>query len=424
MKFAELTEREYRDYIEKGEESAFFQMMENKRNREMDKDKVRLLGVKDEDNTVIAACLFTLKKTVMGKYFYYSNRGPVLDYHNHEHVRFFLQGLTQYLKKNNGLYVKLDPNWIYRKYDKDVNEKADYPEQHALVTIMEEEGYVHQGFTRGYSRTSQARWMSVLDLSGYDESTLLKSFDSQRKRNIKKAQKYGVEIRFLELDEINIFLELYLDTSERQDFFTPPDPEKYYSNLKKAYGDKILIPLAYIELDKYISNLSDQIEDSETKRNQMMEKDNKNEKTLNKIGELDKQISKMSEDRMQASELRKNEGNILNLASGIYFETPYEMVYHSGASSTQFSQFVGPYMMHFEMMKYCMDKGISRYNFYGVSGDFSENGEDYGVYRFKRGFNAEIEELVGDFVKVISKMPYNVYKVKRKLEQRKAARSN
>lgn len=424
MKFVELTENQYKSYIEKGEESAFFQMIENKRNREMDKDKVRLLGVKDEDNTVIAACLFTLKKTVMGKYFYYSNRGPVLDYHNHELVRFFLQGLTQYLKKNNGLYVKLDPNWIYRKYDKDVNQKADYPEQDALIDIMEEEGYAHQGFTRGYSRTSQARWMSVLDLSGYDENSLLKSFDSQRKRNIKKAQKYGVEIRFLELDEIDIFLELYLDTSERQDFFTAPDPPKYYSNLKKAYGDKIIMPLAYIELDKYISNLSDGIDDAESRRNQLMEKDVKNEKTLNKISELDKQIDKMTEDRMQASELRKNEGNILNLASGIYFETPYEMVYHSGASSTAFSQFVGPYMMHFEMMKYCMDKGISRYNFYGVSGDFSEDGEDYGVYRFKRGFNAEIEELVGDFVKVISKMPYNIYKVKRKIEQKRAAKSN
>ncbi|WP_371814642.1 peptidoglycan bridge formation glycyltransferase FemA/FemB family protein [Jeotgalicoccus sp. WY2] len=40
---------------------------------------------------------------------------------------------------------------------------------------------------------------------------------------------------------------------------------------------------------------------------------------------------------------------------------------------------------------------------------------NYGVYRFKRGFNAEIEELVGDFVKVIAPMQHNVYKVKAKL---------
>ncbi len=143
-----------------------------------------------------------------------------------------------------------------------------------------------------------------------NEKSLLKSFDSQRKRNIKKAQKYGVKVRFLEVDEIDIFMDLYLDTSERQGFFTHPNPKEYFTNFKKSYGDKVLIPLA-------------------------------------------------------------KEGNILNLASGIYFETPYEMVYNSGASSSKYAQFVGPYMMHFEMMNYCMDKGISRYNFYGVSGDFS-----------------------------------------------------
>ncbi len=424
MKFVELTEKEYKDYIEKGEESAFFQMIENKKNREMDQQKVRLLGVKDASGTVIAACLFTLKKTVLGKYFYYSNRGPVLDYHDHDLVKFYLQELTVYLKKNDGLYVKLDPNWIYRKYDKDVVPKEEYPAQDALIRLMEDEGYVHQGFTRGYSKTSQARWMSVLDLSGHDEKSLFKSFDSQRKRNIKKAQKFGVKVRFLDVDEIDIFMDLYLDTSERQGFFTHPNPKEYFSNFKKAYGDKVLIPLAYIELDEYVENLSEQIADNERKRDQLMQKDNKNDKTLNKIAEHDKQINKMTEDRKSAMEIREKEGNVLNLGAGIYFETPYEMVYNSGASSSEFAHFVGPYMMHFEMMKYCLENGIDRYNFYGVSGDFSEDGEDYGVYRFKRGFNAEIEELVGDFVKVISKVPYNLYKVKRKIEQKTASKSN
>ena len=36
-----------------------------------------------------------------------------------------------------------------------------------------------------------------------------------------------------------------------------------------------------------------------------------------------------------------------------------------------------------------------------LSGDFTENSEDYGVYRFKRGFNVQIEELIGSFYKPI-----------------------
>ncbi|KKK35659.1 aminoacyltransferase [Salinicoccus sediminis] len=419
MKFTELTEEEYQKYIEKGEEAAFFQMIENKANREQDGQEVRLLGVKDRDGEVVAACLFTLKKTGVGKKFYYSNRGPVLDYHNHGLVRFYLQELSKYLKANNGLYVKLDPNWIYKKYDKDVNEKEDYETQDTLIKIMEDEGYVHQGFTRGYSRTSQARWMSVLDLGGFDEKSLVKSFDSQRKRNIKKAQKFGVRVRFLDVDEIGIFMDLYKDTSERQGFFTHPNPKEYFTNFKKTYGDKVLIPLAYLDLYEYVGNLKDQLDDVRKKHSQMVEKENKNDKTLNKIAEAEKQIEKLEADWRTANDIKEQEGSVINLAAGIYFETPYEMVYNSGASSSEFAQFVGPYMMHYEMMKYCMEKGIDRYNFYGVSGDFSEDGEDYGVYRFKRGFNAEIEELVGDFVKVISPVQYNIYKVKSKLQQMK-----
>ncbi len=62
-------------------------------------------------------------------------------------------------------------------------EKGEYPAQDALIKLMESLGYGHEGFTRGYSKTSQARWMSVLDMTPFDnEQQLVKSFDSQRKR--------------------------------------------------------------------------------------------------------------------------------------------------------------------------------------------------------------------------------------------------
>ena len=35
-----------------------------------------------------------------------------------------------------------------------------------------------------------------------------------------------------------------------------------------------------------------------------------------------------------------------------------------------------------------------------------KDSEDYGVYRFKRGFNVQIEELIGDFYKPINKVKY------------------
>lgn len=112
---------------------------------------------------------------------------------------------------------------------------------------------------------------------------------------------------------------------------------------------------------------------------------------------------------LQNSELRQTDGAILNLASGVFFANAYEVNYFSGGSSEKYNRFMGPYMMHWFMINYCFDHGYDRYNFYGLSGDFTENSEDYGVYRFKRGFNVQIEELIGDFYKPIKKTKYKLF---------------
>lgn len=421
MKFVELTDQEYRDFIEhSGNESAFFQMIENKENRLKDgRWDVVLLGLKNNDDEVVAAGLFTKESTILGKYFYYSNRGPVLDYDNLGIVRAYFAGLTEYLKENDASLVKVDPNWIYKKYDKDVNPYNNYENRDEVIQLLESMGYIHQGFTRGYTKTAQARWMSVLDVSKFkNEDELIKSFDNLRRRNIRKAKRFGVKVRFIDVDEIDKFVDMYLETAERQDFFVLEEPKQYISNFKESYGDKVLIPLAYIELDPFISESEQEVSKLEKQKKQQEQKENQNKKTLNRIKELERNIEGHLNDIEKAKEFRSKYGNVLNLGSGVYFVTPYELVYNAGASSEEFNMFVGPYMMHLEMMKYAMDHGIARYNFYGVSGDFSEDGEDYGVYRFKRGFNAEIEELVGDFVKVINPLVHNAFKVKVKLEQK------
>lgn len=74
--------------------------------------------------------------------------------------------------------------------------------------------------------------------------------------------------------------------------------------------------------------------------------------------------------------------------------------------------------MHWFMINYCFDNGYDRYNFYGLSGDFTENSEDYGVYRFKRGFNVQIEELIGDFYKPIHKVKYWLFTTLDKLRKK------
>ncbi|UXU51482.1 aminoacyltransferase [Staphylococcus arlettae] len=407
MKFTELTVKEYDNFVQNPAlESHYFQVKENIATREEDGFQVVLLGLKDDNNQVVAASLFS-KIPTMGSYVYYSNRGPVMDYSDLGLVDYYLRELDKYLHQHNCLYVKLDPYWIYHIYDKDVNPYSNRYQNDALVNLFKAYGYEHHGFTTSYDTSSQVRWMGVLNLADETPASLKKQFDSQRKRNINKAINNNVRVRFLGRDEFDIFLNLYRETEERAGFVSKTDD--YFYNFIDNYGDKALIPLAYVNLDERIETIQNNINDKEARRDQMMQNENKTEKHLKKISELDKQIEHDKSELLQASELRQTDGTILNLASGVFFANAYEVNYFSGGSSEKYNHFMGPYMMHWHMINYCFEHGYERYNFYGLSGDFTENSEDYGVYRFKRGFNVQIEELIGDFYKPIKKAKYKLF---------------
>ena len=57
-----------------------------------------LVGIKNNDNQVIAACLLTAVPVMKIFKYFYSNRGPVIDYDNKELVHFFFNELSKYVK--------------------------------------------------------------------------------------------------------------------------------------------------------------------------------------------------------------------------------------------------------------------------------------------------------------------------------------
>src|SRR5699024_318035 len=161
----------------------------------------------------------------------------------------------------------------------------------------------HHGFTTEYDTSRPGRWMGVLNLDGNTPVSLKKQFDSQRNRNINKAINFGVRVRFLEREEFDIFLSLYREPEIRAGFVSKQD--EYFYNFIDNYGDKSLIPLAYIDLDEYVTHTQESINEKEARRDQMMQNENKSDKQLKKIAEIDKQIEHDKKELLHASELRQ-----------------------------------------------------------------------------------------------------------------------
>ncbi|UXR79189.1 MULTISPECIES: aminoacyltransferase [unclassified Staphylococcus] len=418
MKFTNLTTAEFEQFANEMPYSHFTQMAGNYELKVAEGVETHLVGVKDKNNQVLAACLLTAVPVMKFFKYFYTNRGPVIDFENQELVHFFFNELSKYVKTQKALYLRIDPYLPMYKRDHDGNILEDY-QREWLFDKFAALGYEHEGFTTGFSTTRQIRFHSILDLKDKTAKDVLNNMDSLRKRNTKKVQKNGVKVRFLNEDELPIFRSFMEQTSETKDFVDREDA--FYYHRMKHYKDRVLVPLAYINFEEYIAELEveeKQLQKEINKAEKDIAKRPENQKAVNKKQNLEKQLEANQAKITEARDLQQKHGNELPISAGFFIINPFEVVYYAGGTANEFRHFAGSYAIQWEMINYALDHQIDRYNFYGISGDFTENAEDAGVIKFKKGFNADVIEYVGDFIKPINKPAYALYTTLKKVQKK------
>lgn len=417
MKFTNLTTAEFGEFVDNMPYSHFTQMIGNYELKVAEGVETHLVGIKDNQNRVLAACLLTAVPVMKYFKYFYSNRGPVIDFENKELVHFFFHELEKYIKKYKGLFLRVDPYLplLKRNHDGEVIERYN---NEWIFDKLDELGYEHEGFITGFDTVRQIRFHSVLDLRGKTSKDVLNQMDSLRKRNTKKVQKNGVKVRFLDEDELYIFRNFMKDTTETKDFVDRED-DFYYHRLKH-YKDRVLVPLAYINFPDYIEELQTEaagLQKEIDKADKDIEKRPDNKKAHNKKKNLTQQLEANQDKVAEAKNLQEQHGDELPISAGFFIINPFEVVYYAGGTANEFRHFAGSYAIQWEMIQYAINHNIPRYNFYGVSGDFSEDAEDAGVIKFKKGYNADVIEYVGDFIKPINKPLYAIYSKLKQLKK-------
>ncbi|MDU9341256.1 aminoacyltransferase [Staphylococcus coagulans] len=409
MQFLNLTEQEFDSFTQENfshytQSKDLFEYRDNK------SQDVHIVGVKNDKDKVIAGCLFTEARVIKFFKYFYSHRGPVMDFHNTELVTFFFENLTQYLKKQNCLFTLVDPYMVINKYNADGEIIASHHYE-TFKTTLEGLGYQHQGYSIGYHPLSQIRWLSVLDLKDKTEADLLKAMQYQTRRNIKKTEEMHVQVEELSIDETERFFKLFKMAEEKHGFsFRDLD---YFKEMQKIYKNSAL-KIATINLKDYLSTLTTQqqsITETLTLAEEKLEENPNSKKQKSKVQDLRQRLQSSNKKIERIQSLIESDGEVLDLAAALYIYNNHEMYYLSSGSNPKYNEFMGAYKLQWEMIKFSLDHHIDRYNFYGVTGDFSKDAEDYGVQQFKKGFNAHVEEYIGDFVKPIKKNWYFIYKL-------------
>ncbi|MCE4956983.1 aminoacyltransferase [Macrococcoides caseolyticum] len=417
MNFTNLTRDEFNQFVDQQPYSHFTQMGVNYDLKIAEGTETHLVGVKDENNNVIAAGLFTAVPVMKIYKYFYANRGPVMDFSNTALVTYFFNAFKKYLKRYNALHLRIDPYIPYQKLNHDGEVIERYPTE-TIFNTLNQLGFKHQGFTTGFHPIHQIRFHSILDTTGLTEKEVLNNMDSLRKRNIKKVIKNGIKVRDLSIDELHIFRQFMNDTSGKKEFVDRND--EFYRSRLEHFGDRVRMPLAYIDFTTYIPELMTEEQDVKAQiskaQDELIKKPDA-KKWKNILTASETQLNAVQEKLTEAQKLQQEHGDTLPIAAAFYLINPFEVVYLAGGSSNEFRHFAGSYAIQWEMIKYTMTSGINRYNFYGISGDFSENAEDAGVIKFKKGFNADVLEYIGDFVLPINKPVYKLYETVKNIRQ-------
>ncbi|MDS1030365.1 peptidoglycan bridge formation glycyltransferase FemA/FemB family protein [Bacillota bacterium LX-D] len=80
--------------------------------------------------------------------------------------------------------------------------------------------------------------------------------------------------------------------------------------------------------------------------------------------------------------------------------------YLYGASSNKYRNVMPNYLLQWTMIKWAKENNCTLYDFRGVPGELTEDNPLYGLYRFKKGFNGDFTEFIGEFDLVFDKLWY------------------
>lgn len=389
MKFQEITEKEYQKFWENHPLKTFLSAPEISKLREKSGWITYFVGVK-ENKKIIAATMLLAHKRHFGKYEFYSPRGYLMDFKNKELLTFFTSELKQYIKDKKGYVLRIDPYVIYKQRDIDGNIVEGGEDNSDVVENLLKLGYRKIA----EENMEQVGWMFSLDLEGKTIDQIYKEMKPNTRNTIRKAEKFGITVNEIAYDELDKFQSIMEETGARKGFHVRN--LSYFQEMYKLFHDKNEIKYFITELDlkAYIERLTKEKKEKEEKLSSLSDaKYNEGQKKNlnNEITSIEKRIT-------ESNKIRKDTGkDVITLSGSMFMLIQPEVIYLSSGNYEEYMNFNSQYLIQWELIKYGIENGFKKHNFYGIPAHINEHPKDYGIYEFKRGFNGYVEELIGEF---------------------------
>lgn len=414
MKLKTISEKEWKKFADKNSEITFYQTKEWANLKSKNNWQAHYLGL-EENNKIIAGSLI-LSKTlpIINKKMFYAPRGFLLDYKDKKVLKKFTKELKEYAKKEHAIFVKIDPYVEYKERDNNGDIVENGIDNSITVDNLKELGYKHFGFNL-MQDTLQPRWIHVIETENKNLDDIMKNMESKTRQILRKNEKSGIKTREIEKEELPLFKDIMQHTSDRREFVDRP--LSYYESMWDSLHDAGILKILVAEIDflEFEKNTKEELDTNEKELKDRIYKkehdilkmnpkkyEQNNKKNEQEIERLKKQLEKIAD-------YKKEYGNKKLLGGILFLIYGNEVLSLHGGTLDNVMQFQSAYTIHFAGIKYAVEHGYKRYNFYGITGDFRKENPLYGLYLFKKSFGGHVVELIGEFDLIISPFWYHTY---------------
>ena len=302
------------------------------------------------------------------RYLAYLPEGPVVDW-DAEDLRAWLNPMVRHLKKAGAFGVRMGPPVVTRRWDaaavkagvadEGIRRLGDVPPTDRsqagarVVSQLQELGWKPQAVEGGFA-AGQPQFNFQIPLHDADgkprtEDDVLKGMNQQWRRNIKKADKAGVEVCHGTPADLPAFHSLYAHTAER-DHFTPR-------------------PLAYFET-------------------------------------MFRALLAEEPDRVRLY-LARHEGDLV--AATVWVRVGGHTWYSYGASSTEKRDVRGSNAVQWAMIRDALAAGASVYDLRSITDTLDPDDSHVGLIQFKVGTGGEAVEYAGEWDMPLNPLVYKAF---------------
>ena len=218
-------------------------------------------------------------------------------------------------------------------------------------------GYRIKDNAKNFREEIQPRYVFRLDIKGKTEDEIFAEFHSKTRYNVRLATRKGVVVKEGTREDLKEFHKIMVETGARDGF--------------------IIRPLSYFE----------------------------------------KMYDELAPNHMKLL-MAYYEGKPISGVIPIFYGNKTWYLY--GASSNEHRNLMPNYLLQWNMIKYSIEQKKDMYDFRGVVGVVDESHPQYGLYRFKQGFNAEFTEFIGELYINYKPFTNKMFKISEKLYKKLA----